>query len=303
MNTFSTISYAFRQNLRNAGYDVPLGPCQQIISAALGFKSLAAYQASNLSSGGLHRVGHLVIDKVFLLSRVNGLSSFSEATPSLKELIAALRSAELGAAIHSSIDDFQGVLQQELEHFIQQDSDVISAMSSANSDGIDEFYLPFDLEKELADSGSEISIDAQGHVGLNADIERPFSGNKVNVDATITLERLTPTTFSNAVYFVEKADLDYGWTSDDDEDHEPPSIPLAQALADALEISVEEAEELVDVDPQAITSHEDSLIDYYILDFENVAIEPLRSKLLETLGSLQIEVDRNFFDNVQADIY
>ena len=41
----------------------------------------------------------------------------------------------------------------------------------------------------------------------------------------------------------------------------------------------------------------------YILDFEDEAVEPLRSKLIEEHGSLQIEVSPSVFDNEQPDIY
>lgn len=302
MSTFSTIAHAFRVHLRTAGHAVPLGHCQQVIAAALGFNSLAAYQASTLYSSDLQTIGHLVIDKPFILGRANELGSFPGADTSLQALIASLNTPELPVSIHTSLSQFQDLLQHKLEQFVQEDSDAVGAMSLANHDGIDEIYLPFELEDELDGTDNEISIDIEGHIGLGIDIERPYSGHKVNVAATITMERLSSSTFSLVDYYVENASLDYGWSDDESDEGEPKQISLAQALADELGITVEEAEELVDADCTTNES-DDGLVYSYIFDFEPLATEPLRSKLLEEHGSLQIEVDQNFFDNIQPDFY
>jgi len=168
----------------------------------------------------------------------------------------------------------------------------------ANHDGIDEFYLPFEIEDESVSSDYDISIDIEGHIGLGGDVERPFSGNKVNVVASIAIERFSPSTFGKVEYFVESASLDYAWS--DDEEDGPPRGSFAQALANELALTVEDAETLVDVEPEAITSDDGSMTHYYILDFKDVALEPVRSKLLGRYNSLQIEVDLNFFSTTYA---
>ncbi|HCR1326672.1 hypothetical protein NP444_03610 [Pseudomonas aeruginosa] len=294
MSTFSSISHTFRHNLRAAGYNVALGHCQQAIAAALGFNSLAAFQASALSTTDLQSIGHLVINEAFILNRLESLGTFPSHTKALAELIAALEIPQLPATIYPSLAGFQDALLLELEHVVEEDSDVVSAVNSANCDGIDEIYLPFDLEDELTDD--EVCIDIKGHIGLGVDTERPFAGDKVNVEATITMERLSPSTFSEVEYFVQSAHLDYGWA-------EPSRISFALALADELGITEEEAEELVDVEPRENTSDDGSATYSITLDFEEIAFEPLRSKLIELNGSLRVDVHPSFFDNVQTDIY
>lgn len=79
-----------------------------------------------------------------------------------------------------------------------------------------------------------------------------------------------------------------------------PDRALAQALADELDISVAEAEELVDAEPQKLTGHSDEMTYGYLFDFTDYASPRLRAKLLKTRGSLQLEVGPWFFETVHS---
>ncbi|MFV0887100.1 hypothetical protein ACNKH9_10175 [Metapseudomonas otitidis] len=299
MSTFSTVSHAFRLQLGNAGHSVPLGHCQQIIAAAFGFNTLAAYQASPLSSRNLHDVRHLVIDAHFIQSRATELGTFPDAETNQRALTDALSAT--GCKIHSSLSMFEDYLRQDFEHFVQEDSDVVAAMAMANHDGVDEIYLPFELEDALPEGSDEILIDIEGHIGLADDPDRPYSGHIVRVVASISLDRLAPVAYGSVDYYVEHAGLDYGWPEEEDNLGSVQHRTLAQALADELELSVEEAEWLVDADCTTNES-DDGLIYSYIFDFEPVVTEQLRSKLLNEHGSLQLEVNANFFDDIRGKI-
>lgn len=302
MSTFSTIAHNLRHNLQAASYSVSLGHCQQAVAALFGFNTLAAFQASDLWTSDLYTVQHVVIDEPRIITRTTKFGSFPNAQILRQAIAAAVEGSELQATLHNSPMHFQDYLQASLEHFVEADGDVISEMANANHDGIDEFYLPFDIEDELTDPYQHLSIDIEGHVGLREDNERPFSGNKVNVVVNISMERLSASTFTEVEYLVVSASLDYRWSLGDDDDDRPHRISFENALSNDLGITVEEAETLVDVEPQAITSDDGSMTYYYVLDFDGVATEPLRTKLLDQHGSLQIEVDMNFFDNVSRDI-
>lgn len=298
MSTFSTVSHAFRLQLGNAGHSVPLGHCQQIVAAAFGFNTLAAYQASPLYSRDLHEIGHLIFDDHFIQNRVKELGTLPDAGTNRQALTDALSAT--GCRIHSSLARFEDYLRLNFEQFVQEDSDVVAAMAVANHDGVDEVYLPFELEDALLETGAEILIDVEGHIGLAADPDRPYSGHLVRVVANLRLDRLAPAAFSSVDYYVEQAVLDYGW-SDDDGPSSAQLRTLAQALADELDLTVEETEWLVDAECTANES-DDGMIYSYIFDFEPVATEPLRSKLLTMRGSLQLEVDVNFFDDIRNEI-
>lgn len=302
MSTFSTIAHNLRHNLQTAGYSVSLGHCQQTVAVLFGFNTLAAFQASDICASDLQGVQHVVVDESRIIARTTVFGSFPNAQILRRAIAAAMEGSELRATLHNSPMHFQDYLQAELESFVEADGDVVSEMANANHDGIDELYLRFDIDEELAGPERYLSIDIEGHVGLRADNERPFSGTKINVVANISMERLSAPTFTKVEYLVVSASLDYGWSLGDDDDERPPLTSLENALSNELGITVEEAETLMDVEPEAITSDDGSMTYYYVLDFDGVATEPLRTKLLDQHGSLQIEVSMNFFDNVSRDI-
>ncbi|EJM78912.1 hypothetical protein [Pseudomonas sp. GM55] len=79
-----------------------------------------------------------------------------------------------------------------------------------------------------------------------------------------------------------------------------PRISMAQALANELGISVADGELLADAEVTANDS--DGGLPYsYWIDFEPVAQGELRADLLARFGSLEYELDRNFFDDIEHD--
>lgn len=76
---------------------------------------------------------------------------------------------------------------------------------------------------------------------------------------------------------------------------------MAQALANELKISQEDAESLADAEVTANTS-DDGMIYSYWVDVEPYADGALRADLLARFGTLEIEVSRNFLDNIHPDM-
>ncbi|KEZ64776.1 hypothetical protein AAY86_10730 [Pseudomonas amygdali pv. tabaci str. ATCC 11528] len=77
-------------------------------------------------------------------------------------------------------------------------------------------------------------------------------------------------------------------------------ISMAQALANELGISVDDAELLAGSE---ITTNEsdDGLVYSYWINLEPEAEGELRADLLARFGSLEYELDRNFFDDIEHD--
>lgn len=90
------------------------------------------------------------------------------------------------------------------------------------------------------------------------------------------------------------ARLNYDWAKDDDD---IPTVSLAQALADELELDLSEAEELVDAEALA-DENDDGLAYRYVYDFSLYASHAVAKKLMAKYGSLQVEVPSWFFDRV-----
>lgn len=80
-----------------------------------------------------------------------------------------------------------------------------------------------------------------------------------------------------------------------------PSISMAQALANELKISLEDAELLADAEVTANTS-DDGMIYSYWVDVEPYAEGALRDDLLARFGTLEIELNVNFFDDIHPEM-
>lgn len=183
-----------------------------------------------------------------------------------------------------------------------EDDAVNGEMANANYDGIDEVYFELDVPFDQVTVGIPLVIDLDGHVGLGIDTERPYSGHKVNVEATLTLERLGRHCFAETDIDIVKAALDYGWSEPDPEDeNQPPPRTLAQALAEALGIEPFEAAQLADAEAQELTGHSGDMTYGYLFDFADHASSQLADKLLARNGSLQLEVGPNFFEGIRYD--
>ncbi len=175
-------------------------------------------------------------------------------------------------------------------------------MANANYDGIDEVYFELDVPFDQATVGVPLVIDLDGHVALGMDTERPYSGHMVNVEATLTLERLGRHCFAKTDFEILKAALDYGWSDPDPEDvNQPPLRTLTQALAEELGIEQFEAAQLADAKAQELTGHIGNMTYGYVFDFTDYASPQLADKLLEKNGSLQFQVGSNFFEGLVYD--
>lgn len=80
-----------------------------------------------------------------------------------------------------------------------------------------------------------------------------------------------------------------------------PSMSMAQALASELRISLEDAELLADAEVTA-NSSDDGMIYSYWVDVEPYPEGALRADLLARFGTLEIELDVNFFDDIHPEM-
>ena len=133
---------------------------------------------------------------------------------------------------------------------------------------------------------------------MEIDLERPYSGHRIEVRAKLWLARETHSIFDVACR-VEHAKLDWG-NDDDERDDRPPQVSLAEALAHELGLEFDEADQLVDAHVQEIEGHEDMLYGY-AFDFSDTgADESVLGKIKQRYGSLNVRVSLNFFDNVHG---
>ncbi|GAB3781452.1 hypothetical protein [Dyella agri] len=299
----SDLAHSVRKNSASMAAPVQLGHAQQLIVAALGYKSLAAYQAAQVAGQEpehLSDVHHAVLDHDMLNQRASELGT-NPAPNQLLELIGrAFQERASHARTHSSFDVFENYLREQVDRVVFEDNTVNSEMANANYDGVDEIYFDFEVELEQVPVGSSLDVDLDGHVRLRIDTEHPYSGHIVNVEGALSVERMGRRCFGSVDCQVTKAALDMGW-GDDDHDGEPPDISKSQAYANLLGLDVDEVGDLVDVEAEPQDGHSGEMIYSYILDFTEYASPKVAKKILRHHDSLRIEVGPDFFDNVRYD--
>jgi hypothetical protein len=297
------LAHSLRKNSSSQGVPVQLGHAQQLVVAALGYKSLAAYQAAQkvgLEPDHLGDVGNVVLDYDLLDRRASELR-IGLAPNYLYELMGtALRERAAHIRTHSSFDAFEDHIRAHVVKVVFENNRVNSEMANTNCAGVEEIYFDFEAEPGHVSIGSSLAIDLKGHVRLSIDTERPYSGHMINVEGTLGLERTGRQCFSSADCQVTNAEMDTGW-ADEYQDGEPPVISMAQAYADLLGLDLEEASQLTDVEPEPRAGQSGEMIYSYVLDFTDHASPEVAKKILQRNDSLLIEVGPDFFENVRYD--
>lgn len=299
----SSLAYAVRKASETTPQPLKHGHASQLIAAALGYSTLAAYQAAiaeGAESEHLDAAAHAVLDEALLVDRAAELA-LPQSEAALVELVVDAFKTELpGTAFHRHDDALSDALRDLVDDRVYNHDQTCSAMASTNNDGVDEIYLPLDLTlAELPPPGEVFELEIDGYISMKPDVERPYSGHKIDVRCSLFIERVSRVAIAEPEFRLESAKLDYNW--DGDGEDQPRKVPLAQALAEELGISLSEAKELVDVEPMAIEGNDD-MVYGYVFDFADAASPELRAKLLERHGSLQHQVPPGFFENVAPEL-
>ncbi|RQO69210.1 hypothetical protein DBR44_13185 [Aquitalea sp. FJL05] len=298
MATISEIAYALRTASHATASPIKLSHAQQLVAAALGYKSLAAFQASPLEAPTLDEAAHFVLNGGLLADRASELCLPHQLSELAILLQQAFKARLPMARLHQSESGINDYIISLVDDVVVNDEAVAGQMASTNGDGIEEVYMPVD-EFELASlppAGQTLDIELEGHIAMGIDIERPYSGHIIKVEASLVIERTGKVSIAEPNCEVTKAQLDWSW-GDDDYENEGSLVSLAEALADEFGLSIAEAEELVDAVATPNLS-DDGLFYSYTFDFTQHASLEVAEKLMVKYGSLQLEVQPWFFDRV-----
>lgn len=291
----SALAFAIRKQSAFLPKPVVHGHAQQLVAAALGYKSLAAYQASQEEQADLSPTRHVVLDEALLLQRAGelGLNYGDDVVVSL--VIDSITHALPHATVHRTKDAFDDMLRDYIDDIVLNHDETVGQMAMSNG-SLGEVYLPFEtlLEDIPYDEAKEFSII--GHVSMRPDVERPYVGHVVHVLASLSLTRYGKVCVGEPQCRVNSAKL--AWFGDDGSDGEQPTVPLANALAEELGIELKDAEALADAEILPNESNDGGLIYSYTLYAEPVASPELAAKLLRKFESLDIELPANFYDAV-----
>lgn len=219
-------------------------------------------------------------------------------------MLAAFGVRDLKEAIHE--DDVYSELDQELEHMLS------GAMAETNAS---EFTIgKSEVESAAYDDATGVlrlgmSIDWEG----KQDPDRVYYGRVFFLKADVDLIRrdgkwslgedgVSITDSETDADRDRRTEWEYmeHQQAAESEEHRP-SMSMAQALANELKISLEDAEPLADAEVTANTS-DDGMIYSYWVDVEPYAEGALRADLLARFGTLEFELDVNLFDDIHPEM-
>src|SRR5450830_503991 len=211
----SSIAFAIRSAAKSS-HPIKLSQAQQCSAAALGYKSLAAFQASGAGKLEFGANTHIVLDIEALMER-SGVLGLPHDEKTLTLLVRdALKQKLPGVSTHDSVSEFEEALRDIVDSYVLNHVETSGQMAMANSNGLSEVYLPFDVNwQELAinDEGSIIIID--GNISMNLDLERPYSGHQIDVKVALGLVRPARNVYLSSVE-LRHALLDRGVGDEDD---------------------------------------------------------------------------------------
>lgn len=300
----SNLAHSVRKSSSTDSVPIPLGHAHQLVAAAMGYMTLASYQAAQAAGAeppALDQVGHVVPDYDLLGDRARELGIRIPASR-LQEFLQLAFSERLPRTrLHGSYGGVEDAIRDRVDQMVLNNGDVGSAMANANYDGIDEVYFEYEVEPETLPVGEPLVIKLEGHVGLGIDLERPFACNKVNVEGTLTVDRLGRCCFAPPEVEVSRAALDHNWSDSGEGDDGPPMRSRTQAFAELLVLQPDEVGSLVDVEPQPLDGQSGEMVYGYLLDFEGFASPEIAARIVARHGSLRVEVGPAFFDTVLDD--
>lgn len=221
-------------------------------------------------------------------------------------MLAAFGVKDFSDAIYEN--DVYSDLDQTLEEMLSQ------AIADTNASEFSIHSLDV-TSANYEDVVGVLTLEASVTYRGTQDLERMFHGSAFFLSCTIELKRrdgkwLLSEDGVSITASESNADRDrksewQHWAqlaeNDGDDSDGHPRISMAQALADELDVSLEEAGYLADAEVSINVSDEGLVYNYWI-DFEPVAQGALRADLLKRFGTLQIELNANFFDDVERDV-
>lgn len=186
--TFPSISHSLRST---SGQRIPLGHLHEVLAAALGYKSYAAYKASGEEAPSFEGAQHIVLDVDLLTARLGQLgyvtSAAAEAMTDAIEL--AFQSKLPSAKVHRVVDDIKDHLHSDVAEGIENSGEYSAEVAMTNTTGGD-FDLEFDLAAPIEHASHTWVVTAAGTSSLDQDPDNVHHGDVIDVSATVSFTKL-----------------------------------------------------------------------------------------------------------------
>lgn len=298
---FTTLAHTLRPMLAAYGMPLSLGHTHQLLAAACGYQSYAAWQKAKDEPDTFDPSMHWLVDRNQILSRAGTLALTFDVDQFIGALDMASRELR-GATVHASAVTLHEQFVVEAQQAAEEDDAVGNQMADTNCYGPFEACLEATtvLPDVLPSISEALRLEFVGKVQGDSDPERGFSGDSVNVTVEVRLimrgRRLAG---GMPVMRVLEAALDWSWAGSDEDD--APRLSFSEALGFELNITDEDAQALQDAQ---ILPHEASSGDDVgaIIDLTHCARQDVARRVAMAHGGMQIVVLGGSFDYLLAEV-
>lgn len=211
-STFHSVAFSNRVQLEQVGVSLTLSHSQQLLAAALGYRTLAAWQAVPDEVHALQQADFVVFDLPTLKQRCLALGHAAH----LDQIVGALAGCIVQACPTVKVFRDLGLFVDEVvEPFVRDaielDEGVCNAMASTNAylDDPAEFEVARD-ESSIGTSSDEfVELPVEGTITMTPDPDRMYSGHIIEFDGVVRVFRV------GKRCFCEPLELDLGASVDD----------------------------------------------------------------------------------------
>lgn len=171
---------------------VTSGHAHEMVAAAFGYGSYAAYLASPEEPAFFAGVEHIVLDAAGLAGRQQQLGYADALTgPSFVDALrSGLRAAASGAKVHLGESDFADDIRADVELAINYSDAFLSEQAMTNAYGPDEFDLEFDPAMPMNQRAPDWSFNVVGDAHLEQDPDKVYHGHVIDVTARVVFQKI-----------------------------------------------------------------------------------------------------------------
>lgn len=176
-----------------ASVRLPLGHVHQLVSAALGYRSYAAYAAAvddGSEASSLEGVVHALLDQETFRERLADIGYDLQADDIGSAVGHGFAQLLPDVKLHGDAEDLADSVRLDVESDITngEDFSAVHAETNAGMAEIDDLELV--PVQSIDESTGEWVFEASGTASLEVDGDRPYAGNQISVCGRVTFLKL-----------------------------------------------------------------------------------------------------------------
>ena len=186
--SFNTVAVVIRDGLREADVTLSLGHVHQMLAAGLGYNSLAALQASDEEKPGLEGADFVILAVEDITDRATALGYGDVAPIVVETIVSAIKSDPESPMVFLDMQEFIDDVACRFANDNAFDHGAVSSAAAETNAYFEGAYIESTEDPEpLRESREFWEIPVGGNIGMDQDLDRPFSGDNILVSGVVRI--------------------------------------------------------------------------------------------------------------------